>query len=128
MNPMQRKANSADMSDMTHRNAPPERARLPRRPRLLTYVSVAALAAVTCVIPIAAVLVYVTINGLAALNLDLRVNGKGALKQIAGVHVTPSAESYAVKVFPLRASLTHRGAADIGPLVLTLGPPAAPRR
>ncbi len=33
--------------------------------------SVAALAAVACVIPLAAVLIFVTINGLAALNLDL---------------------------------------------------------
>ena len=43
--PNPRKANSADMSDMTRRNAAGGLVRRLRRPRLLTYVSVAALAA-----------------------------------------------------------------------------------
>jgi phosphate transport system permease protein len=41
--------------------------------------SIAALAAILCVIPLAAVLIYVTINGLAALNLDLLTKPTRAL-------------------------------------------------
>ena len=53
--------------------------------------TVAAAATVACVIPLAAVLIYVTINGLAALNLDLLTKpskaegiGGGALSAILG--------------------------------------------
>jgi phosphate transport system permease protein len=53
--------------------------------------SVAALAAVSCIIPLAAVLIYVTLNGLAALNLDLLTKpfraggvGGGAVGAILG--------------------------------------------
>ena len=53
--------------------------------------SVAALSAVACVVPLAAVLIFVTINGLAALNLDLLTRptraqgiGGGALGAILG--------------------------------------------
>ena len=53
--------------------------------------SVAALSAVACVVPLAAVLIFVTINGLAALNLDLLTKptraqgiGGGALGAILG--------------------------------------------
>src|SRR6476646_7732168 len=53
--------------------------------------SVAAIATVSCVVPLAAVLIYVTLNGLAALNLDLLTKppkaqgiGGGAMTAILG--------------------------------------------
>jgi phosphate transport system permease protein len=53
--------------------------------------SIAALAALTCIVPLAAVLIFVTVNGVAALNLDLLTKpsraqgiGGGALSAILG--------------------------------------------
>lgn len=53
--------------------------------------SIAALAALTCVVPLAAVLIFVTVNGVAALNLDLLTKpsraqgiGGGAVSAILG--------------------------------------------
>ena len=46
--------------------------------------SVAALSAVACVVPLAAVLIFVTINGLAALNLDLLTQAEPGRSGIGG--------------------------------------------
>src|SRR4051812_42865235 len=44
------------------------------------------------------------------------------------VHATPSADSYALNVLPLRVSFTQRGAADALPELPVLTPPVAVRR
>jgi hypothetical protein len=45
-----------------------------------------------------------------------------------GVQATPSADSKAVMAAPVRVSLTHRGAVDAVPGVLTLDAPLVGRR
>ena len=46
--------------------------------------TIAGAAAIVCVVPLAAVLFYVTINGIAAINMDFFTKGTGAVGEIGG--------------------------------------------